>query len=911
MQGSVGASGFGELLRSLRLAAGLTQQALAVESGVARRTIQDLERDVGRPQRVSVDRLVAVLRPTPAVQAALERATSAPRRRTHRRMAEAPTDGEATSAGHVRLPTPLTSFVGRERELAELASLLATHRLLTLTGPGGSGKTRLALELAPLLADRFPDGVTFVSLAPLADPSLIASSIAEALGIRESPEQSVTASLTRSIGAKRMLLVLDNFEHLLAGASLVADLLSACPRLAALVTSRELLRLSGEQVFEVAPLTVPDLADVPASDGERLVGFSRSEAFRLFVERAGSVQASFSLEPASAMAVAALCVRLEGLPLAIELAAARVRLLPPAALVERMQRRLPVLTDGPRDAPARQRTLRDAIAWSYELLDDGEQRLLQLLSVFVGGATLDAVDRVASSESRVASGSLFRSLLATHDSLLEALASLVDKSLVRVVVGPDGEPRYTMLETIREFAVEQLEASGLADDVRRHHAAYFLAFAERARPELRGPDALRWLARFDAEHDNVRAAMTWGAARGEQSACSDAGGAALSGFDLASRTARACIWYWVHYGMLRQVREWTDAMLAQAQSGTPAYARLLTVRLAISMYSSNVADSRRIGEACLSSWRALDDPHEIAATLVRLAHLEAYGGDPLRARVLLDESQQLVDDDRRVADAEFPPYLIRASSYKQAGDLDTAERLFDWALVRARQDGDLHTVHNVLRPLGIIAGLRGDMVRSRRVLADAVRAGQTYGCYNCLLGTLAFVGIAAVDGGHLADGVCILAFLMRSWDHSGYQPLGMSGEVEAALERARAVLSETAFAAALTEGRGMNRDQACARAMRLADEPADVPQDVTFRATTRPMQDLRAPGQVGARLTPRETEVARLLARGLTNRQIADELVISARTAGSHVYRLMGKLGCSSRAQVAAWAVANSLCNAE
>jgi predicted ATPase/DNA-binding CsgD family transcriptional regulator len=768
---------------------------------------------------------------------------------------------------------PLTSFVGRERELAELERLSQDCRLLALTGPGGSGKTRLAIELVARLGPAYPDGVHLVSLAPLTDPSLIASSIASVLDVQEAPNQPVDVSLERSIGDRQMLLLLlDNFEHLLPGGPLIVQLLTACPKLSVLVTSREVLRLTGEQVYAVPPLTVPDLGLIGTTDSDVIACVSASEAVRLFVDRAQSADAGFRLDPDAALAVAELSVRLDGLPLAIEIAAARSRLLPPRAMVTRMERRLPLLTGGPRDLPARQRTLRDTIAWSYDLLDNREQYLFRTLSVFAGGCTLAAIEAVSGAQ----------------PGLLDDLASLVDKSLVRRADGPDSEPRLMMLETLREFGAEQLEARQETVAVRDRHALYYLEFGERARARLRGPDAVRWLEHLDAEHDNLRAAIDWGKDRAALPILAEQEYASLSGIELASRIALALTWYWAFRCLMRQAREWNDRLLAIAQPNTSAHARLLTMKLIVTSFMNDLAAARRVGDACLEAWRALGDRYQYALACERLAHAEAYMGDPERAVALLAEMEAASDDPRLAADLEHPPILTRAAAAKQAGDYDTAVPLFEQTLSMARADGDLHTQQMALRPLGIIAGQRGDLVRSQQLLVESVRVCHQLGDALCGRGSVVFVAFAAADAGQAVRATRLLALLTKLWERDGHRNMGLVG-VEASLDRARADLGDEAFNIAWDEGRAMTWEQGVAYAVATEDEP---PREATNAAG--PVRTLPA-------LTPRESEVARLIARGLTNRQIADELVISERTAHSHVYRLLGKLGLRSRTQVAAW----------
>ena len=404
------------------------------------------------------------------------------------------------------LPAPLTAFVGRERELAGLRALLARRdvRLLTVTGPGGVGKTRLAIEAARELADGFAAGVRFVPLAPLGSPDLVLPAIARTLGIGESHPGGILRDLTEQLASTELLLVLDNFEHLLAAGPDLALLLAACPALTLLVTSRAALRVSGEHEFAVPPLPLP--VERGTWTFEQIAA---SDAVRLFVERAEAVQAGFRLTPANAWDAAEICRRLDGLPLAIELAAARVKVFPPHALLARLERRLPLLTGGPRDAPARLRTMRDAIAWSHDLLDADEQRLFRRLAVFVGGFTLDAAIDVAGD------GTL------PEAAVVEGISSLVDKSLLLPAASDDaanddlGEPRFSMLETVREFALDELARSGEEDAVRRAHAEYFRALgrARRARAARRRPGRLDRATRNGAAEPARRAGLVAGRRR--------------------------------------------------------------------------------------------------------------------------------------------------------------------------------------------------------------------------------------------------------------------------------------------------------------------------------------------------------------------------------------------------------------
>ncbi len=436
------------------------------------------------------------------------------------------------------LPTPLTAFVGRERELAGLRAVLARRdvRLLTVTGPGGVGKTRLAIEAARELADGFAAGARFVPLAPLGSPDLVLPAIARTLGIGESHPGGILPDLTEQLASTEVLLVLDNLEHVLAAGPDLALLLAACPALTLLVTSRAALHVSGEHEFAVPPLPLPvergtwTFAQIGASD-----------AVRLFVERAEAVQAGFRLTPANAWDAAAICRRLDGLPLAIELAAARVKAFPPHALLARLERRLPFLTGGPRDAPARLRTVRDAIAWSHDLLDADEQRLFRRVAVFVGGFTLDAAIEVAG-DGTVPEG-----------AVVDGISSLVDKSLVLPAATDDaatddpGEPRFSMLETVREFALERLSESGEEPRLCAAHADLYRRLIESAGPELEGPHHSAWLDRLDAERDNLRSALAWSIDR------RDAEG--------VGRYVVSLGYYWVYRGRFAEGQVWAERVL--------------------------------------------------------------------------------------------------------------------------------------------------------------------------------------------------------------------------------------------------------------------------------------------------------------------------------------------------------------
>ncbi len=610
------------LLRKLREQAGLTQGDLAERAGLSEDAIGLLERgERRRPQRYTVQKLAAALALPPEQRDRFK--VAARRSRPEPRAA-----ATATGAALPRLTTPL---LGREGEIASVMDLLSRPnvRLLTLTGPGGVGKTRLAIDVASRLADRYVDGVAFVPLASLRESALVPATLASALAIGERVGETALESVRAWLRPRQMLLLLDNVEHLLAAASTVADLLVACPRLVVLATSRAPLHLGGERQFPVPPLALPDSTHSPA-----VAALERSPAVALFAQRARAVVPAFALTPANAPAVAAICWRLDGLPLAIELAAAWVKVLPPHVLLARLERTLPLLGGGPRDSPERHRTLRDAIAWSYDLLSPREQALLRRLSVFVGGWTLEAFEAVAGEADEAKEGSLGSevdgrsSVSLPASALLDDLAALVDASLLRAPAdlapdaGASGEPGYSMLETVREYARELLAASGEEEAIRRRHAGYYLALVERAQPQLVGPREATWLAQLEEEHPNVRVALRWALQRREA--------------DTAVRFG-AVLWrFWASHSHLSEGREWLEAILALARE-MPAsddaspedgvsplrLAMLLHVTAILARVQGDYDRARAMFEECLAIRRERNDRPGIVGALHNLG-ITAY-----------------------------------------------------------------------------------------------------------------------------------------------------------------------------------------------------------------------------------------------------------------------------------------------
>jgi len=496
------------------------------------------------------------------------------------------------------LPTQLTTFVGRTAELEDAARLLSTTRLLTLTGPGGTGKTRLSLQLASTVADTFPDGVFFVPLEPIRDPMLVPSRIATAVGVAEAGARPIADTLSDWLRDRRLLLVLDNFEQVAAAAPLVSDLLRAAPDLKVVVTSRAALRVSGEQEYPVPGLpTPPDLSHLSGLDRMHLPAESRAldlaalsqyAAVRLFIERAVAVRPGFLVTNANAPAVAAISARLHGMPLAIELAAARIKLLSPDAILARLEHQLDVLAAGARDLPARQQTLRGAIAWSYDLLDGDARRLLDRLSVFAGSCDLEAAEAVCGPASEIGG------------DLVDGLMALADQSLLKVEEAADGEPRFRLLDTIREYAAERLAERGETVTIQDRHRDWYLALAERAAAEIAGADQRRWLDRLEVEHDDIRAVLDRAMGRPEPAT--------------AIRLGFAMWRFWQKRGHLAEARRRLTAIEAAAWSRDDPRlrARLVEALGGICWWQGDIAEMTEHYREALGTWQSLGDEAEIA-----------------------------------------------------------------------------------------------------------------------------------------------------------------------------------------------------------------------------------------------------------------------------------------------------------
>jgi predicted ATPase/DNA-binding CsgD family transcriptional regulator len=789
------------------------------------------------------------------------------------------------------LPASLTSLLGREKETAVLRQLLRSHdaRLVTITGPGGVGKTSLALQVAHDLQDAFADGVFFISLAAITDSTLIIPTISRALGVIESPNRLLLDSLKDFLRDRQVLLLLDNFEQIVSAAPLLSELLSACAEMRMLVTSREALRLRGEHEFPLSPLGLPVQSSV-----ETLMQYP---GIALFVQRAQAIQPEFKLTADIATSVAEICARLDGLPLAIELAAARIKLLPPQAMLERLQESsLGLLTSGAHDLPVRQQTLRSAIQWSYDLLNADERRMFRWLSVFVGGCTLKAA-------------------LTTIEppSSLDMLDSLVNKSLLRQTE-TDDPPRLTMLETIREFGLaEGLVRAQELEAACRAHAGYYLTFVEEAAEGLTGADQKIWLQRLNREQDNLRAALRWAIEQREG--------------ELAQRMAGALQPFWLTRGYWSEGRRWLEEALAMDSDATlaPAVrAKTLYGAGTLARFQGDFARARNLCEASLTLYRALADNNGVLMALVELSRISNFQGDQTSTESYLAEAASLLET--------MPDTAAKAYAYSEMATVIVSPGTIQYPPQAARYLAESVRINRALNnPAGLALALArqgsmglfvDDSTLMQSPLDEAERLALELGderILSRLAGIRALSDVQAGDfaaargrfdntlrqavnrGDHQAPTwLPMLAAVLhrQGLDMWSARVFGMaesfSGNVQArayfaALEEhfhigeiraeVRAQLGDEAFAREIVAGKRLTLDD-----LRTIPHPPE----------TAPAQRASSSAS-GVSLTARELEVLRLLTQDLSNPQIAERLVVSRRTVDAHLRSIYDKLGVKSR----------------
>ncbi len=859
----------------------------------------------------------------------------------------------AIEPGQHNLPAQLTPLIGREQEVEAACALLRRPQvhLLTLTGTGGIGKTRLALQLATALIAEFPDGVCFVPLASISDPDLVIPTIAQTLGQKETgdwgPGQArLLQHLQWSLREKRLLLLIDNFEQVAAAAPQLSELVAACPYLKILVTSRAVLHIRGEHEFPVAPLALPD----PKRSVDR-EALSQYAAVALFLQRAQAVKPDFQITAANASTIAEICIRLDGLPLAIELAAARVKLLPPQALLARLEHRLQILTSASQDVPPRQQTLRSTLTWSYDLLSAQEQRLFRRLCVFVGGCILEAAETICND---------------LGVSVLDGVASLIDKSLLSQTEQTDHEPRLVMLETIREYGLECLNTSGEDVITQRAHAAYYLALAEQAAPELQGLQQAAWLERLEREHDNLRAALGWFMEQAED--------------EMALRLSGALWRFWWVRGQVNEGRNVLEQALAVSEGCKASVrAKALSAAGTLTGLQGNFEQAEALCRDGLALSRELEDPDGIVTSLRMLGYVAMEQSNYAAARTLLEEALDLsrhVDNTWGIA---YSLEILAAVAFEQ-GEYVRAQTLIDESLAISRKVGDTWGIARSLWLLALVVLFQGTLTRAHAIIEEHLTLSREVNdqrgiAYSLLiLGYIAFfqgqndtmrtlfeesqalhkqtgdrrgiawtlyglgwVALAQGDYSTARTQYELCLSILRELDHKWFIALGLEGlaclasaqgqpawaahlwgaaemmreAIDASISpvvlaryenfraAARTQLGEETFAATWAEGRTMPIETLL--------HPSDIAPSPPETRVTQSTTIAKLPVTYPAGLTIREVEVLRWVAMGLTDIQVADKLILSSRTVSTHLRSIYNKLGVTSRSAATRFAVEHHL----
>lgn len=797
------------------------------------------------------------------------------------------------------LPLQLTSFIGREHEIAEVKKTLGATRLLTLTGPGGSGKTRLSLAVAALLFDEYPDGIWLVELASLTEPDVIPQAIVSTLGLRGVPGKSLVDTIISSLKAKRMLLLLDNCEHLInACAQLAHTLLLSCPDLRILATSREPLHIAGEVTWLVPTLFLPDLRHLPALDG-----LAQVEAVRLFVDRAKNILPDFYLSEQNALAIARICCRLEGIPLAIELAAARMSILSAEEIASRLEDGFRLLVSRDRTVPSRHQTLHAALDWSYKLLPVKEQVLFRRLSVFAGGASLEAMEKICSdtgAEEKSAGDNSAR--VSTYDiqpeEILDLLDELVDKSLVQVEREQQQGRRYRLLEPVRQYSLEKFDVSGEEASVRGRHLIWYLDLAEQANRKIIGTNPKSWVDRIEQDYPNLRAAFDWSLAHPARVA---------DGYRLVGSLAQ----FWQLRGYFSEGLTWLDKVLSKSE-GVPGPLRANTLYYAgfIALHSGEVARARNYLERSLQYWQEQGDRQEAGWQKIFLGFAVEQDGDAEQAQTLGEEALAVLREVEEHWGTSCALFLLSDLAFLR-GDYSTAGNYLEESLSICQQYGYSMGADRRLTRMGHLFLALGEPERTASFLDEGLRLGYEVGDQwgmAMAFAAKAALAIAQDQPERAARLLGITQALLDAFATHLWHVDRIQYDQNICMVKDR--LGESAFTAIWDEGVSLvmsDLDGAVEFALAGPDPRVLSRSSASQEPGSPTSTSFVAEGRDFAGLTRRELEVAALIGRGMSNPEIASELFVGLRTVEAHVTHLLKKLGFNSRTQVAGWAVQKGL----